>query len=175
MSKSIVFQSGSSSDEAAWIALAVALLTLVLTSYWNWRAERRSFLDEFWFRQIIAPKCVDPIMDFHREWLIKIDAINTNSISVKFVKGILSDVQKDMTAVSDSAWIAGMFSSIYYGKCCESLDVVEDVFATELGKLVVSANNIEAAKSSMKKSIGDAAVKILSEAATMHGSKLKPR
>jgi hypothetical protein len=157
------------------VSLAVALAAVIWTAYWNRRSERRGYLDEYWFRQIVAPKCINPILGFHDAWLARVDSLNRNKVNQASVQSLLSDFQKEKSVVLNSTWVARIFSTGFYARCCELLDAAEDTFAIELGAVLVSRQVLSQAQASMKVSLADASVGILQEAAKIHGGALRPR
>lgn len=175
MDRIVIAQGGTGPDMTSWVSLAVALAALLWTAYWNRRSEKRGYLDEYWFRQIVAPKCINPILGFHDGWLAKVESINGAQLSQLFVQNLLSDFQKEKSVVLNLTWVARIFSSGFYAKCCEFLDSVEDTFADELGRVLVSRQALSQAQASMKASLADASVGILQEAAKIHGGTLSPR
>lgn len=175
MDGSIVSNGASGSDMLAWGGLAIAALALLLTAYWNRRSEKRLFLDEFWFRQVVAPKCIAPVIEFHDGWLAKVDSLDASDTDAKSLQALMSELQRTRLTIEHSAWITRIFSGTYYVEACRTLDLVEDSFAQELLVGVLGkGNNLSVAKSAIKASLSDSAVHILAIAATIHGGNLKP-
>lgn len=173
MSRIIIAEGASGVEATVWVSLLLAFGTLVWTAYWNRRTERRAYLDEYWFRQVVAPKCISPILALHDDWLSKIDNMPKASWGQSLVQGMIADFQKDMSQLLNSVWIARIFSSDFYSDCCNYLYAVEDSFANEFGHVLVGTQQVSLAKEAMKQSLGDASVRMLSRAASIHGGKLE--
>ena len=159
-------------DPLPWVSLLVGIGAVVFTIYWNFRAERRAYMDEYWFRQIVAPKCVDPILAFHESWSLKVRNLDA-SLDIESVKKLLFDFQLDKALVLDGTWVSRIFSRTFYSDCCNALDEVEDVFAVELGRLVLDGNRLSAVHVRLRDSLGSASARVLFLAAQIHDGKLR--
>lgn len=175
VSNTFVTEGSSALDVIAIGTLVVAILALLWTAYWNRRSERRSYLDEFWFRQVVAPKCIDPVLSLNDVWAARVDNVTAANVTHAFVMRFLSDFQNDKAKVIGATWVSRIFKSGFYARCCDSLDQVEDVFAREFDNIVTGRQSLDQAKASMKFALGGAAIDILSDAAKMHGGTLQPR
>lgn len=162
-------------DVTALVSLFIAVIALISTFYWNRRVERRSYLDEFWFRQVVAPNCIDPVIKFHGCWVDRIDGIRSGKVDANFIRRFVSDFQLAKSTVLDSSWVAKIFSKVFYEKSCRYLDKTEDVFAEQLAAVLINRQSLSQAQAEMKAILGDASVGILSEAAAIHGGRLKPQ
>lgn len=170
--ENVVITEGSGAT--SWVSLFIAALALGITIYWNKRSERRSYLDAYWFRQVVAPKCIDPVLGFHDSWLRQLERLNDTPVDAAFATDMLSRFQREKSALLDATWVAQIFSLNFYRDACLLLDEAEDAFAANLGEVVLGRRQLSQAQAAMKKALADAAVGVLAEAAHIHDG-LKPR
>lgn len=174
MSKYILAESAPGADWTSWASLVVAAFALGFTIYWSRRTERRMYLDEYWFRQVVAPKCVNPVIEFHDVWLLRIGSLTGTKIDLDEFQNLMGDLQAHKSSLENSVWITRIFSKTFFLECSKNLERVEDSFADELGNVLLKKSSLEAAQSALKASVGDAAVSILANAAKIHGNVKAP-
>ena len=171
--RGIVVSGGGSSDFLAYASLAVALAAFVFTAYWSRRTERRLHLDEYWFRQLVAPKCIVPIMEFHDAWLAKMERIDF-PLPPDALRELVSEYQRARVGVLDGAWISKIFTGDFYANCSEALDAIEDSLVDNLHKVATGAKDATAARAELRILLGEMIVRVLARAAEIHGGNHRP-
>ena len=159
----------------AWGSFALALCAFAFSVYWSRRTERRLSLDEYWFRQIVAPKCVSPIIEFHDYWLAELSKIESATLNIKLYRQTIGTLQTQKSALENSVWIVRMFSPDFQQSCYKELEGLEDAFASKLGAVVLNGADMDEACSALRQHVSESAVTLLSRAAHIHGNALKPR
>ncbi len=169
----VISGAGSSGDLLAYASLLVSMLTLMFTAYWSRRSERRSHLDEYWFKQLVSPKCVEPVVQFHDRWMSNL-ALEIRADDRGWVENFLSKFHDERGALQEGAWVSRIFAGDYYDYCCSQMDSVEDAFVESIYRMSTGVQQIAATRSDMRSALGDATVQILAHAARIHGGNYAP-
>lgn len=172
--RSIVVTDGGS-NAIAWASFALALCAFAFSVYWSKRTEKRLSLDEYWFRQIVAPKCVTPIIEFHDYWLAELARIENDPFDLERSKEVIDALQRHKNKIENSVWVVRIFSPKFQKTCYEEFEVLEDSFAQQFGDVAFHGKDLSEACSSLRQSLGNIAVKLLARTADLHGSALKPQ
>ncbi len=118
-------------DPTALVALLVAIATLGWTIYWERTSARRRLIDEYWYRQIVGPNCVTPIIDFLNSWIDRLPELGV-APSVTKVDEAYEAFCAEKNVLLSKLWLSKLFSDSFYEDAEQAFDDVEDVFAQEL-------------------------------------------
>lgn len=125
----------SSINWPAWIASSIALLVFVSNFYWNGRREWRNYRDSYWFEKIVAPHCIEPIIDFQDSVEKSLNSLgNTqNNNRPKSFRNFDADLAKRCKALTSKLWISKTFGNSCYDRTSELIDDLEDQMALIVG------------------------------------------
>ncbi|AIF48204.1 hypothetical protein [Dyella japonica] len=163
--------SSSASNVIAIFALLVSIASIIATIILNRRQERRGYMDQFWFREVFARSCVDPVIQFREKWEQKLAAIGATPVAQKAGRALVSDLSSDATRLLQSLWIAKLFEGDFYSFCEERLEQMEDEFAQALGSSQLRGGR--GTTSPLIDDVTSACAAILHRAAALHGSGLR--
>jgi len=169
----VISGGGGSTEYVAYASMLVSLLVFIFTIYWSRRSERRAHLDDYWFKQLIVPKCIAPVADFHDEWMSKIDSANS-SMDRDAITRFISEFQLKRSKLQEGAWISRIFAGNYYDFCCQQLDGVEDALVDSLHKMSTGVLDETRLRADVRLALGSAVVEILANAANIHGGNYRP-
>jgi hypothetical protein len=113
----------------ATFSLIIALFSLGYTIYSGRRRERRAYLDEFWFRQIIAPSCVDPTLVLRKKWNPQLQGLVNKKLTKANCQNLTRQLQDEIDAAIDSAWVASLFEGDLYEGVERALESINDDIA----------------------------------------------
>lgn len=171
----LIFGEGSSSSDIIAIgALFVSILSLVATILLSRRQEKRGYMDEFWFREIFAPSCVNPIICFRDKWEMRFAAIGNALINHQIGQELVDEIGVDSAGLLQKIWVAKLFDGDFYTFCEDELDQLEDDFARTLGAAQLRTEKATGAPTiSLTDRVTVVCAKILQKAAELHGKGLK--
>jgi len=133
MDNLLIQEGSSSSDVFALAALVVSIISVVATVLLSRRQERRGYMDEFWFREIFAPSCVMPLIEFRAKWEKNLSAVGNSNIGHSVGQKFVDAMGEDVAEILQKIWIARVFNGDFYGFCEVELEHLEDAFAKKLG------------------------------------------
>lgn len=136
---SIMLVSEQDADLVAWLALVVAFITLAWTIYWERVSARRRQIDEYWYRQIVGPNCVEPIIAFLNKWIDELLVHGANPPAAT-LDAMYTTFCTEKESLLSKLWLSKLFSNSFYDEAEETFDQVEDVFAEELTRSHAHAN-----------------------------------
>ena len=173
MGTSIVIEGGGSNVWAI-VAIIISVLTGGFSIFWSYHSEKRGYLDNFWFREITAPNCINPALALRSKWSARLEDAANKSISKLEYQQIIGDLEADVAQAIEDAWVSRIFQGDLFNKIREKYEKVLDVVAEGLQKHVDSPNPIAASKVvSLSSEVSVLMVGVLSEAARANSSKLK--
>lgn len=171
--KNLVINEASSADGIlSLLAVVVSVGALVFTVYWNFRAEKQGYTDSYWFRVVVGPKCVEPIVAFRDKWNVRVAELQSE-MSLERYRSIVGELQVDRAALEDSLWISKIFGPTIFSECTAVLDSLEDSFANKLVKLIVMQGTVGRVSTDLSNDILTSSVKMLASIAKIHASGLK--
>lgn len=135
----LTIQGGGDTDPVALVSLVISLFALCASWYWSSRAEKRSYLDQFWFREVMAPGCFRSVMKFRDDTISRLNACVGQKVDGEMLKRLVNEAQVDVAAIIDSMWVAKIFRGKFYRNGSEAIQKVEDILAESLGKLLGSS------------------------------------
>ena len=118
-----------------WVSAtaAVALINLVYTIFWNNHKRNEeifsSIKDKYWFREIILPICIKPLVDFANDQATLLHTMEKEAIAGKDKErytAYLTKFKHDKASVINRFMILGPISSDLYGAVASRLDNLED-------------------------------------------------
>jgi hypothetical protein len=170
----VIGGSSSSTDFIAVLALLVSIVSVIATVILSRRQEKRGYMDEFWFREIFAPSCVTPIIDFRAKWEQRLAAVGDASINQKKGKELVNEIGSDCAALLQKVWVAKLFEGDFYAFCEEELDQMEDEFAQVLGAAQLRSGKVKGVTApTITEGITVVCARILQRAASIHGQGLR--
>ncbi len=174
MTGSIYIVGESQSGWLSVVSLIVAVFSVIFTMYWNWRAERREYLDKFWFREIFAPSCLSPVIRLRTDWVKRFSQMGACPESSMLSKA-LSDFAGDKEAVLRSLWLSKLFFKDYYKNACAALDHAEDAMAAAFGTWVLKGGQRSGScppLAEVSAAISNSCMEVVRLAAVLHGKRL---
>ncbi|HEL3007235.1 TPA: hypothetical protein UM358_001041 [Stenotrophomonas maltophilia] len=170
--RNIVIGNTGGVEPVSLVALVVSLLTLAFTVYWNFRSERQSYSDSYWFRTVVGPKCVEPIIAFRDCWSAKFAAVE-GCISIDEYRAIVGEFQVDKAKLEDSLWISRIFGPKIFKECSSLLEQLEDSLADKLARLIVADAGKGRVAADLANQLMNCSVGMLSSIAKTHSGGLK--
>jgi hypothetical protein len=165
---------GEGADWVAWVAVLISIGALALTWYWNRRNESRSTRDSYWFREVLAPSCLDPVRKFRDQWTQTVLGIVGQQLTVEKAQQLISAAQLDLAKLRRDMWLAELFKGTFFHDTGEILDQIEDSIAAKLSLGVTGSGpfNDDAARTLID-DITIRCMTILRNAASLHDGKLQ--
>lgn len=123
----------TSSNAVAWIALVISAGALIWTVWTEFNGYRRRQADEYWYRTVFSPNCIEPVITLLNEHLESLERVapDTAADEVRRAYGeMFAQKKEDLLA---KLWISRMFSDAYYDLACSHLDNIEDEMAERFG------------------------------------------
>lgn len=155
-----VFSTGGG-DGFSVAALAISAVGLALTVFLNYRTERKSVLDVYWFRELIGPKCVSVVL---RARVDILDILREAEVELRVPKDVASLLKSFNNAcgqVLAEAWMAKVVSVGLYDETENILGDLEDRLATELYKSLVEPGQRALAFSAARNAVDDQTLVLL--------------
>jgi hypothetical protein len=123
--------SGGDAVLASW-SFVIALLSLLWTALWSWWTFKRGHIRDYWFKEVIAPRTVVPLLAFSEEWLVRIRALqgSTDGAHAAQELGVFGEAKDKLLA---QIWISKFLFEKLYSETCDQFDVVEDSLVTASG------------------------------------------
>lgn len=173
MGNSIVIEAGGS-DLWAIVAIVISVLTGGFSIFWSYHSEKRGYLDNFWFREITAPNCINPALALRSKWSAKLESMANSAISKADYQLIIGDLESDIASAIEGAWVSRIFQGDLFSKIRENYEKVLDVVAEGLQKHVDSPNPVTASSAvGLSSAISVLMIGVLAEAAMANSSSLK--
>lgn len=165
---------GGGTDFAAWIAVGISVCALLLTWYWNRRNERRSSRDSYWFREVLAPSCLDPVRNFRKQWSQRILGIVGQQLTVVQAQLLIADAQRDLAALRREMWLARLFKGNFFQDTAVVIDQIEDAVANRFSRAATATGPFtDDAARVLIDEITAGCLTVLQGAASLHDGKLK--
>lgn len=166
-------EGASSSDAIALGALVVSIFSIAVSFFLSRRQERRGYMDEFWFREVFAPSCVEPLIEFRAIWEKKLSAIGSGGVERSLGQSFVDSLGGDIADLLRKIWIARIFDGDFYSACEEEMEKLEDVFAEKLGAAQwATASRRAPVMPELVDCVTAACSRLLQRAAEMHGKGL---
>ena len=170
----VISEGSSTSDWIAFGALVVAIASFVATIILNRRQERRGYMDEYWFRVIFAPSCVDPVIAFRAKWEAELTALASTPIDDATGTDLADRVSVDAADLLQKVWIAKLFDGGFYDFCEHELETFEDTFVSTLGAVHLRPKTGKRSPPSVLiDHVTSTCARVLQRAAELHGDGLK--
>jgi len=170
----VINEGSSSSDIIAIGALLVSIISVAATVMLNRRQEKRSYMDEFWFREIFAPSCVLPVIAFRAKWEAELTELGGTSIDEAKGSELVDQIGVDATGLLQRVWIAKLFDGDFYAFCASELEHIEDGFLNTLSAAHLRpASGRRSPAAALTDQVTATCARILQRAATLHGTGLK--
>lgn len=126
-------------DTVALIALFLSVLSLFWMIWSEFTGYRRRQADEYWYREIFSPNCVEPLIVFLNEHLSSLQGLDIATAGVEETKNVCDEFAKKKEHLLERLWVSRLFSANYYSMACGQLDDVEDHLAVTLSGWVVKS------------------------------------
>ncbi len=128
-----VFQFGIS-ELIAVVALLAALGSMAYTIRHNRSSRKDKMVEEYWFRLIISPKCIEPTIAALSEiWTLTLDLLAQDKASIK---EYCVSFTKYISLIRTKNELIRILSTIQYTALMELLDKVEDEIINEAKMLI---------------------------------------
>lgn len=122
----ITISGGSGQNIVGWFALAISIGALVWNFYSTKRSEHRSYRDNYWFREVLAPDCLDPVRVLREQWCKRILDLVGKDIDGPMLRLFVGDLQRDISILIRSMWVAQIFDGDFHLSSCSALEGIED-------------------------------------------------
>lgn len=132
-----IVEAPQSVDLTAWIALIVSLVTLGWMIWSEYTGYRRRQADEYWYREIFSPNCIEPLIEFLNDHIASLQKMDVSKVKVDETRRFCSNFSDRKEDLLGRIWISDLFSSTYYDFACAQLDEIEDAMVTCFGGWVV--------------------------------------
>lgn len=119
----------SGANMVALIAVLISLLTLGWTVWSEFTGYRLRQADEYWYRSVFSPNCIDPIIKLLNEHLADLESVSHGKHSVEERRKYGESFAKKKEEILLRLWISHMFSDAYYSTASRCLDGLEDDMA----------------------------------------------
>ncbi len=157
-----------------WIAIAIALSSLIWTFHSNRRTERRSYRDNYWFREVLAPSCLNPVLALRETWRVKIHSLFGVSIDGALLRTFVSDLQSETAALIASMWVARIFDGTFYQSAATALGKIEDAVTNIMFEYLKRGLPCDqSGVDKMVDALTEQCLMVLQFAATLHASNMK--
>lgn len=130
-----IFNAGS--HQIHWWAILAVLISLASALFsviWNFRSERRSYLDNYWFRQVTAPACVKPVLKMKKKWSKKIEGLAGKCVNLKDYRELVKEFDQDVNLAINKAWVCNLFKSNLFELISKKHERALDIFTLTLGE-----------------------------------------
>jgi hypothetical protein len=165
---------GGGSDVWAIVAIAISVVSGGFSVYWSYHSEKRGYLDNFWFREITAPNCIEPALKLRQVWSVRIEQLANVQLPKQQYQDLIADLENDVGKAIDDAWICGLFKGKLYVNIRANYERVIDAVATNLQRHVDSPNVVPAFVAvGLSVKISELMMCILAVAAKANSSRLK--
>ena len=124
-------------DPVAWLALLVSILAIAWTVWNELTSYRRRQADEYWYRGIFSPNCVEPLVSFLNHHIAALQEIDVSRATAEDTRRVCEEFSKKKEELLARLWVSRLFSADYYDIACEQLDGIEDAMATKFARWVV--------------------------------------
>lgn len=170
----ITISGGGHQNVVGWIAVAISLGSLGWTLYATRRSEHRSYRDNYWFREVLAPSCLDPVRLLRERWCKRILSLVGTSIDGPILRQFVADLQKDTTVLIRSMWVGRIFDGDFHLSSCTALGGIEDAMANILyDYLKRNAPFDQNGADKMVGALTQQCLLVLEAAASLHASSMK--
>lgn len=133
---------GGGVDPVACLALIVSIGTLGWTVWCEFTGAGRRRADEYWYRSVLAPNCIEPLIDLMNEYVAALATLNTDMTFEESQAFCDSFAQKKERLLA-RLWISKLFSSEYYDQACLELDHIDDFFVQTFGAFFMRGKSAE--------------------------------
>lgn len=165
---------GGGSDVWAIVAIAISVVSGGFSVYWSYHSEKRGYLDNFWFREVTAPNCIEPALKLRQVWSARIEQMANTRLPKHTYQKLLADLENDVGKAIDDAWVCGLFRGKLYINIRVNYERVIDAVATSLQRHVDSSNVVPAFVAvELSVKISELMMGILAVAARANSSRLK--
>lgn len=154
----VVIESSSSGfvDLAGWITALAVFIGLLWNIYWSRISAKNAHRHEFWFKRVIAPRCIEPIINLYNDYIINLHSRFFQEDSSREMRKFIHEFQNAKNKVIGEVWISNIFDQNYYNLCCRCLDDVEDALAMKFSESQEMSEPLTLAqKSSIKRFSND--------------------
>jgi hypothetical protein len=124
-------------DPTAWVALLLSVSVFAWTIWNEYASARRRQADEYWYRRILGPNCIEPLVEFLNDHINRLQLINVGSLTAEASRDFCADFAQRKEALLAKLWISRLFSADYYDFACRRLDDVEDIMSSTFGSWLV--------------------------------------
>jgi hypothetical protein len=170
----VIANPGGESNIWPLVAILISILTGGFSIWWSFRTEKRGYLDNFWFREITAPHCIQPAIEMQRNWLPRIESLANTALSKAEYQKIMGDLEAAINLAISRAWVSKIFKSSLYDLICARYEALSDQVANGLQKYVDSSVAVPAAVAiSLSSNASALLMAILAESAKANAAKLK--
>lgn len=174
MGSTFVISGAGNSDIWAIVAVGISLLSALFTVLWSLRSERRGYLDNYWFREVTAPSCVEPAVKIRKRWSKRIEALGNTTIALADYRLLVEELESDVSRAIAKAWISRLFKGGLYLRIRKLHESVLDAVAGRLEPYVTSGLPFSAYLAvELSEDISNTMMLILKEAAQVNASNLK--
>lgn len=171
-----IIASHGGGDSNIWpiVAIVISIVTGGFSVWWSFRAEKRGYLDNFWFREITAPSCIQPAIELRKEWVDRIERLGNKTLTKDDYQKIMGDLDIAINAAVNKAWVSKIFKGKLFDGIRKQYEAVLDTVARGLQRHVDSPN-VMPAVSAVELSIEVSALfmGVLAEAAKANSSRLE--
>lgn len=170
----IIASGGGDSNIWSIVAIGISVVTGGFSVWWSFRAERRGYLDNFWFREVTAPACIQPALDMRKEWVGKIECLGNTRLSKDEYQKLIGDLETAINTAINKAWVSKIFRGALFDGISGQYEAVLDKVARSLQKHVDSPNVIPVVTAvDLSVEVSTLLMGVLAKAAKANSSKLE--
>jgi hypothetical protein len=161
-------------DVTAVVALVVSAMAFAASWYWSRRAEKRSYLDQFWFREVMAPGCFTAVMTFRDTTIAHLNTYVGQKVDGSLLKSVVNQAQSGVASIIDAMWVARIFRGKFYADGSEAIQKIEDVLASSLGSLLgAEAVLTKDVAATIGDKVTDICLQVLQLGVSLHSTRLR--
>lgn len=138
---SYYYVTSGGAEPTAWLALFLSLCALGWGVWVELTGHRRRRADEYWYRGIFSPQCVEPLIEFLNEHVASLQRIDCSKVTVRDTRKFCDDFSDRKEKLLSRIWISKLFSPKYYDVACDKFDEMEDNIAKKLGGWVLKPSD----------------------------------
>jgi hypothetical protein len=134
----IIANDGGGSNLWSIVAIGISVITGGFSVWWSFRAEKRGYLDNFWFREVTAPACIQPALDMRKEWVERIERLGNTQLTKDEYQHLIGDLETAINTAINKAWVSKIFKGALFDGVSGQYEAVLDKVARGLQKHVDS-------------------------------------
>lgn len=135
----IVSGERSGVDIVACVALLISIGTLVWTIWNEYSSVQRRRADEYWYRQVLGPNCIEPLVKLLNDHIDDLQRVDTEKLTIEESRNFEAKFCFRKEELIAKLWLSHLFSASYYQLASDELDGIEDGMAGKFGAWFYSA------------------------------------